>query len=147
MVFEDSLMFNLVACLILTSLWASENGQNLLAKMASEGVKESDARISNRRAMKNVCLLFLSITGPNLSMMLVWAYSVDPLPLTVLTFCPVFSDNHSWKSSWSRNRVLRSNYCQNQLILCSSIYIEVACSLLDSELRFSVFSFPLWIEF
>ena len=23
------------------------------------------------------------------------AYSVDPLPLTFVTFCPVFSDNHS----------------------------------------------------
>ena len=36
------------------------------------------------------------------------------------------------------NRVLRFNFCQNQLILGSSIYIEVACSLLDSEPGFSV---------
>ena len=38
-------------------------------------------------------------------------------------------------------------FCQNRLVLCSSIYIEVACSLLDSEPGFSVFSFPSWIEF
>ena len=46
----------------------------------------------------------------------------------------------SLSSSWSRNRVLLSNFCQNQLILCSSIYNEVACSLLDSEPGFSGFS-------
>ena len=34
-------------------------------------------------------------------------------------------------------------FCQNQLVLCSWIYIEVACLLLDSEPGFSVFSFPL----
>ena len=38
-------------------------------------------------------------------------------------------------------------FCQNRLVLCSSIYIEVACLLLDSEPGFLVFSFPLWIEF
>ena len=43
----------------------------LLTKMASEGVKQSDARISNTRAVKNLCLLYLSITSPNLSMILV----------------------------------------------------------------------------
>ena len=58
--------------------------------MASEGVKESDARISNARAVKNVCLLYLSITRPNLSMMLVWAYSVDPFPLTFFNILPGF---------------------------------------------------------
>ena len=83
------------ARLILSSMWASENGQNLLTKMASEGVKYSDARISNTRAVKNLFLLYLSITPPDLFMMLVWTYSVDPLPLTFLTFCPVFFDNHS----------------------------------------------------
>ena len=46
-----------------------------------------------------------------------------------------------------RNRVLRSNFCQNQLVFCSSIYIEVACSLFDWDPGFSVFSFPFWIEF
>ena len=51
--------------------------------------------------MKNLCILYLSITPPNLSMMLVWDYSVDPLPLTFLTFCLVLSDNHSYNiSSW-----------------------------------------------
>ena len=49
----------------------SENGENLLIKMASEVVEQSDARISNTRAVKNLCLLYLSITPPNLSMMLV----------------------------------------------------------------------------
>ena len=60
------------------------------------GVREgqSDARISNTRAVENLCLLYLSITLPSLSMMLGRAYSVDLLPLTFLTFCPVFSDNH-----------------------------------------------------
>ena len=66
------------AHLILSSMWASENGQNLLTKMASEGVKYSDARISNTRAVKNLFLLYLSITPPDLFMMLVWTYSVDP---------------------------------------------------------------------
>ena len=42
--------------------------------------------------MKNLCLVYLSITPPDLFIMLVWTYSVDPLPLTFLTFCPVFSD-------------------------------------------------------
>ena len=42
--------------------------------------------------MKNLCLLYSFITPPKLS---IWTYSVDPLPLTLLTFCPVFSDNHS----------------------------------------------------
>ena len=63
--------------------------------MAPERVKKSDARISNTRAVKNLCLLYLAITSPDLSMMLVLAYSVDTLPLTFLTFCPVFFDNHS----------------------------------------------------
>ena len=49
---------------------------------------------SNTRAVKNICLVYLSITPPDLSMMLVLTYSVDPLPLTFLTFFPVFSDNH-----------------------------------------------------
>ena len=39
------------------------------------------------------------------------------------------------------NRVLRFNFGQNQLILRSSIYMEVACSLLDSEPGFSVLFF------
>ena len=63
------------ARLILRSLGTSKNGLNFLTKMASEGVKESDARISNifsnTIAVKNLCLLYLSITPPNLSMMLV----------------------------------------------------------------------------
>ena len=57
---------------------------------------QSDARISNTRAVENLCLLYLSITPPNVSMMLARAYSVDLLPLTFLTFCPVFCDNHSY---------------------------------------------------
>ena len=92
------------ACLILRSLWASENGQNLLTKMASEGVKESDARISNRRVMKNVCLLFLSITPPNLSMMLVWAFSVDPFPLTFFNILPGFLKQPLLNIRWYVNR-------------------------------------------
>ena len=39
--------------------------------MATEGVEKSDARISNTRAVKNLCLVYLSITPPDLSMMLV----------------------------------------------------------------------------
>ena len=39
--------------------------------MVSEGVEKSDARISNTRAVKNLCLVYLSITPPDLSMMLV----------------------------------------------------------------------------
>ena len=54
--------------------------------MASEGVEKSDARISNTRAVKNLRLVYLSITPPHLSMMLIWTYSVDLLPLTFLTF-------------------------------------------------------------
>ena len=68
------------ARLILSSMWASENGQNLLTKMASEGVKYSDARISNTRAVKNLFLLYLSITPPiyDVSMNLFcWPPSVD----------------------------------------------------------------------
>ena len=76
------------ARLILKSMWASENGQNLLTKMASEGV--SDARISNTRAAKNLFLLYLSITPPDLFMMLVWTYSVYPLPLTFFNILPGF---------------------------------------------------------
>ena len=51
-----------------------------------------------------------------------------------------------FKAAALKNRVSRSNFCQNQLFLCSSIYNEVACSLLDLEPGFSVFSFPFWIE-
>ena len=71
MVFQDSLVLCCVAHkknfarLILRSLGASENGQNLLTKMASEGVKHSDARISNTSAVKNLCLLYFSITPPD----------------------------------------------------------------------------------
>ena len=43
--------------------------------------------------------------------------------------------------------VLRSNFCQNWLVLRNSIYIEVACSLIYSEPGFSVLSFPLKTEF
>ena len=39
--------------------------------MACEGVEKGDARISITRAVKNVCLVYLSITPPDLSMMLV----------------------------------------------------------------------------
>ena len=49
----------------------SENGENLLIKMASEGVEQSDARISNTRAVKNLCLVYLSNTPPDITMMLV----------------------------------------------------------------------------
>ena len=58
--------------------------------MASEGVQQSDARISNTRAVKNLYLLYLSITPPNLSMMLVWAYSVDPLSVDFFNILPGF---------------------------------------------------------
>ena len=82
------------ARLILRSLWASENGQNLLTKMASEGVKYSDARISNTRAVKNLFLLYLSITPPKLSMIPItlfcWPPSVD-----IFNILPGFSDNRS----------------------------------------------------
>ena len=51
---------------------------------------QSDVRISNilsnTIAVKNLCLLYLPITPPSLFKMLVWAYSVDPLPLPFLTF-------------------------------------------------------------
>ena len=40
-------------------------------EMASEGVEKSDAGISNKRAVKNLCLVYLSITLPDLSMILV----------------------------------------------------------------------------
>ena len=71
------------ARLILNSMWASENGQNLLTKMASEGVKYSDARISNTRAVKNLFLLYIFVhysTRPiyDVSMSLCcWPPSVD----------------------------------------------------------------------
>ena len=40
-------------------------------------------------------LVYLSITPSDLSMMLVWTYSVNPFLLPFVTFCPVLSDNHS----------------------------------------------------
>ena len=45
--------------------------ENLRIIMASEVVEYSDARISNTRAVKNLCLVYLSNTPPNLSLMLV----------------------------------------------------------------------------
>ena len=61
--------------------------------MASERVEQSDARISNTRTVTNLCLVYLFNTPPDLSMMLVWTYYVDALPLTFLTFCPVLVTN------------------------------------------------------
>ena len=50
---------------ILRVLRVSENGENLLIKMVSEGVEKSDARISNTREVKNLRLVYLSITPPH----------------------------------------------------------------------------------
>ena len=51
------------------------------------------------------------------------------------------------KQQLIKDRVLRSNFCQNQLVFCSSIYIEVACFAFRLRTRvFSVlFSFVNWI--
>lgn len=42
----------------------------------------SDGRIFNTRALKDLYFVYLSITPPDLSMMLVWIYSVEPVALT-----------------------------------------------------------------
>ena len=51
--------------------------------MAFEGVRKSDARISNTRAVKNLCLVYLSNNPPDLSMMLVSANLWQPILILV----------------------------------------------------------------
>ena len=53
-----------------------------------------------------------------------------------MVFSVVFSFvNWVWSGSWSRNRLIFSNFCQNQLVLCSSIYMVFSV----------VFSFVNWV--
>ena len=51
--------------------------------MAFEGVRKRDARISNTRAVKNLCLVYLSNNPPDLSMMLVSANLWQPILILV----------------------------------------------------------------
>ena len=64
---------------ILKILRDSENWQNVLPKMAPNGMIQSKACISNPKTVKELSLVYLYISPPNLSMMLVSSNSADPL--------------------------------------------------------------------
>ena len=83
--------------------------------MASEGVEKSDARICNTRAVKNLCLIYLSITPPDLSMMLVWTYSVDPLSVDIFNILPGFL----WQP------LLNSLYWYKDIVRCTHLVSRI----------------------
>jgi len=53
-------------------------GSNLLEKLGPEGVMESGSHISFTKTLEEQTLVYLSISQPNLSMMLVWNNLADP---------------------------------------------------------------------
>ena len=54
-------------------------GSNLLEKLEPEGVMERGSHISYTRTLEEQTLVYLSISPPNLSIMLVWNDSADPI--------------------------------------------------------------------
>ena len=55
-------------------------GSNLPEKLGPEGVIESGSHISYTKTLEEQTLVYLSISSPNLSMMLVWNNLADPHP-------------------------------------------------------------------
>ena len=53
-------------------------GSNLPEKLEPEGVIESGSRISYTRTLEEQTVVYLSVSPPNLSMMLVWNNLADP---------------------------------------------------------------------
>ena len=58
--------------------WPSNLGQILPEKLGPEGVMESGSRISYIRTLEEQTLVYLSVSPPSLSMMLVWNNLADP---------------------------------------------------------------------
>ena len=93
-------------------------GSNLPEKLEPEGVMESGSRISYTKTLEEQTLVYLSVSPPNLSMMLVWNNLADP-DLSVFSdfarfsqtqtlniqypyfFSVVQSPFHNWHSSFS----------------------------------------------
>jgi len=59
-------------------LLAVKFGSNLPEKLGPEGVMESGSHISYTKTLEEQTLVYLSISPPNLSMMLVWSNLADP---------------------------------------------------------------------
>ena len=58
--------------------WPSNLGQIYQKKLEPEGVMESGSRISYTKTLEEQTLVYLSLSPPNLSMMLVWNNLADP---------------------------------------------------------------------
>ena len=63
---------------IVQFLLAVKFGSNLPEKLGPEGVMESGSHISYTKTLEEQTLVYLSISSPNLSMMLVWNDLADP---------------------------------------------------------------------
>ena len=63
---------------IVQFLLAVKFGSNLPEKQGPKGVMESGSHISYTKTLEEQTLVYLSISPPNLSMMLVWNDLADP---------------------------------------------------------------------